>query len=294
MRLRHAFLACCLSLSFTAEAFELIMVQAVSETKKTFITRHGKRDGIFEGVTGTFTADNVSILAKAMNVSGNFTQWQIQNPEAFVPFEKGAVVTYYTASEYLWALSPETERRKWIKSQITKPLRSLTFRGGISRGISESVSEAPVNTVTRGGVLGEIYYEKDFVYGLSWDIGIRYERESVSYPGGSLLTQRSLLITDIYYYFDQLRDIIPGRLYIGLGAGYGQSYTSTVSLKQSGPVSLMPVVKAGVDLPFNHEWSFLGDAGFETLTTKETQEDGRKQTTNQTNFKIGFGLRRLF
>ncbi|HXH74514.1 MAG TPA: hypothetical protein VNJ08_06090 [Bacteriovoracaceae bacterium] len=294
MRLHHAFFLCLVCLSFSAHAFELIMIQAVSETKKTFITRHGKRQGIIEGVTATFTAENVSMLAKAISVTGGFTQWQLINPEAVLPFEKGAIVTYYTATEYLWAISPESERRKYIKNQITVPMRSFVFKGSLSRGISETVSEAPANKSSRGGILGEAFYERDIIYGLSWDLGVRYEREVASYPGGSILTTRSMLIADMYYYFDQLKDIIKGRLFIGAGLGYGLSNTATISLVQSGPVAMLPAVKIGVDLPFNHDWSFVGDGGFESLQTKEEQEDGRKQTTTQTNFKVGFGLRRYF
>jgi len=295
MRLHLIILTILIILSPVAEAFELIMIQAISETKKTFITRHGKRDGITEGVTGTFTADDISLLAKAIHVTGTYTQWRLINPEAILPFEKGAIVTYYPATEYLWALSPEAERRKYIKTEITPPRRSFVFKGALTRGLSESTSEAPVNTTTRGGFLGEVYFEKDFIYGFSWDIGLRYEREVVSYPGGSLLTARSLVIGDLHYYFDQFKELLGGGLFfIGAGLGYGLSNTSAVTLTQSGPVSLLPSVRMGVDLPFNFDWSFVMDGGFESLQTKEEQGDGRKQTTTQTNFKASIGLRRLF
>jgi hypothetical protein len=53
-------------------------------------------------------------------------------------------------------------------------------------------------------------------------------------------------------------------------------------------------VKLGVALPFNDTWEFISDGAFESLQTSEEQESGRKQTTTQTNFKFGFGLRRYF
>ena len=59
-------------------------------------------------------------------------------------------------------------------------------------------------------------------------------------------------------------------------------------------MGLLPVVKLGVSLPFDETWDFVTDGAFESLQTSETQEDGRKQTTTQTNFKFGFGLRRYF
>jgi hypothetical protein len=295
MNLRHTFFFVLLFVTFSAHAFELIMIQAVSESRKTFITRSGKRQGVQPGMTGTFTADDVSILAKAINVTGGFTQWQIINIDAILPFEKGAIVTYYPATEYIWALAPESERKKYIKSEVPRTKRSLVFKGALTRGLSESVSDAPANTSRRGGYMAEVYYEKDIYYNLAFDVGVRYEREVINYSGASLQTKRSLLIADLLYYFDGLRDYLSGgRIFLGAGAGYGLSNTSTVGLSQSGPVSLLPTVKAGLSLPFNDTWEFVTDSAFESLNTREEQEDGRIQTTTQTNFKVGFGLRRFF
>lgn len=295
MHLRHTIFLFLLFTTVSAHAFELIMVQAISESRKTFITRNGKRQGIQPGMTGTFTAEDVSVLAKAINVTGGFTQWQIVNTDAILPFEKGAIITYYPATEYIWALAPESERRKYIKSEVPRTKRSLVFKGAISRGLSESVSDAPANTSRRGGYMAEVYYEKDLYFNLAFDIGLRYEREVINYDGASLQTKRSLAIVDLLYYFDGLRDYISGgRFFLGAGLGYGLSNTSTVGLSQSGPVSMIPTVKAGVSLPFNDDWEFVSDAAFESLNTREEQESGRIQTTTQTNFKMGFGLRRFF
>lgn len=295
MNLRHTILFFLIFVSFTAHSFELIMIQAVSNSQKTFVTRNGKRQGVQIGMTGTFTAEDVSVLAKAINVSGNFTQWQIINSGVNMPFEKGATVTYYPATEYIWALAPESERMKYIKSEIPDPKRSLVFKGGLTRGLSESVSDAPANTPRRGGYTGEIYYEKDIYGGLAFDFGLRYEREVINYDGASLTTSRNLAILDVIYYFNSLRDYLAGgRFYLGAGMGYGLSNTKTVGLSQSGQVSLLPTVKAGVSLPFNHEYEFILDSAFESLNTREQQESGRIQTTTQTNFKLGFGLRKFF
>jgi hypothetical protein len=129
---------------------------------------------------------------------------------------------------------------------------------------------------------------------MAFDFGLRYEREVVNYSGASFITSRSLAIADIIYYFEFLREYVRGRFYLAAGAGYGMSNTSTVGLSQSGPVGLLPAVKMGISLPFDETWEFLTDGAFESLQTKEQQESGRYQTTTQTNFKFGFGLRRFF
>jgi hypothetical protein len=295
MSLRHTILFLFLLTSFSAHAFELIMIQAVSDTRKTFITRNGLRKGVHVGMKGTFTAEDVSILARAVNVTGNFTQWSVVNQELTIPFEKGSIVTYYPATEYIWALAPESERKKYIKSEVPRMKRSWVFKGAISRGLSETVSDAPANTSKRGGFVGEIYHERDLYYNLAFDIGVRYEREIINYSGASFTTSRNLVIADLIYYFDGLRDYISGgRFFLSAGLGYGLSNTTTVGLEQSGPVSLLPAVRAGVSLPFSELWEFIFDSAFETLSTREEQKNGNIQTTNQTNFKVGFGLRRNF
>lgn len=291
MHFRHTMGLILLFFAVTANAYELLTIQAVSDSKKSFITRSGKRQGIMVGMTATFTAEDVAVLAKATKVTGEFTVWELTNQEAVLPFEKGTLVTYNAATEYLWALTPESERKKFIKSERPEPRQSWVFKGAFTRGLSESVSDAPAAKSQRGGYLGEIYYERDIIPGLAFDVGARYEREVVNYPNASLLTTRNLVITDIIYYIDVPKDIMNGRIYMGAGMGYGLSHTTAVGLAQSGSVSLLPAVKLGVSLPFDHQWEFLSDAAFESLQTSEKQQDGTKQTTTQTNFKFAFGIR---
>jgi hypothetical protein len=282
--------------SLSVQAVELVVIQAVSDSKKTFITRNGQRQGVKPGITGTFTGENISVLARAKTVTGHFTQWELLNSDAILPFEKGAMVSYYAATEYLWALAPESERKKYIKTQIPFAKRSLVFKGALTRGLSESVSNASVTDARRGGYMGEIYYEKDLFGNLAFDVGLRYEQEVINYTGASLITKRNLAIIDLIYYFDFLTDFVSGgRFFLAGGLGYGLSNTSTVTLSQTGPVSLLPAMKAGISLPFNEtSWEFVMDGAFESLNTSEEQEDGTIQTTTQTNFKVGFGLRRFF
>lgn len=294
MRFRHALFLLLFCVSFAANAYELITIQAVSDTKKTFITRNGKRMGLIPGMTGTFTAEDISILAKAVTVTGTHAQWQVINTEAIMPWEKGAIVTYYPATEYIWALSPETERRKYIKSNLATLKRSWVFKGGFGRGLNESVSDSPATSTSRGGLMAEVYYEKDFAYGLAWDIGVRYEQETINYPGATFVTKRNLLIGDIIYYFYEMQDYLRGKFFLAAGIGYGLSNTQSVGISQTGPVGLLPTARIGASLPFSETWEFITDAGFESLQTSEEQESGKVQTTTQTNFKFGFGLRRFY
>ncbi len=295
MRFHHILFCFLILIPGLARAYELVVIQGISETKRSFITRNGKRQGVIIGMTGTFTSENISILAKAINVTGQYAQWEIVNKEAIIPFEKGSMVTWYPAQEYLWALSPESERKKYIKSQMVITRSSFVFKGSLTRGLSESVSDVQASNPTRGGYMGEVYYERPLTPNISFDLGLRYEQEVINYTGVSLTTKRNLAIGDVIYYFDGLKDLLGGgKIYIAAGLGYGLSNTETVGLSQSGPVGLLPAVKIGLSLPFSADWDFLFDGAFESLQTREEQEDGRVQTTTQTNLKTGIGLRRYY
>ncbi|MES2527042.1 MAG: hypothetical protein V4598_08135 [Bdellovibrionota bacterium] len=295
MRFHHIFFCILILIPGLARAYELVVIQGISETKRSFITRNGKRQGVIIGMTGTFTSENISILAKAVNVTGQYAQWEIINKEAIIPFEKGSMVTWYPAQEYLWALSPESERKKYIKSQMVITRSSFIFKGAITRGLSESVSDVQASNPTRGGYMGEVYYERPLTPNISFDLGLRYEQEVINYTGVSLTTKRNLAIGDVIYYFDGLKELLGGgKIYIAAGLGYGLSNTETVGLSQSGPVGLLPAVKIGLSLPFSADWDFLLDSAFESLQTREEQEDGRVQTTTQTNLRMGIGLRRYY
>lgn len=295
MRFHHAILIFIISLfSLNSWAYELIIIQAVSNTGKTFITRNGKRQGVQPGHTATFTADNVSVLARAKTVTGNFTHWELVNPALNMPFTKGEIVTLYPAKEYLWALAPEKVREKYIKTQIPPTRRSFVFKGSFGRGITESVSDAPANDASRGMVGAEMYFEKDLGNYFAFDVGLRFDREAISYEASSFVTNRSMLMFDVLYYFRMLEQYIPGKFYVALGIGAGYSSTEVDTLKQSGSVAMLPGLKIGISYPFNYDWEFLMDAGIESLQTNEKQESGDNQTTTQTNFRSSIGLRRFF
>lgn len=275
-------------------AYELLSIQAISSTKKTFITRTGKRSGLVEGVTHTFTADDVAVIARAKKVTGQYTQWELVNQNLEVPFSKGQMVTSHAAQEYLWALSPEEFRQKFLKSKDTLKRNSLIAKGGLSRGLSESTSGVEPQDTQRGGYLGEFLYEQNIWSQLYFDVGTRYEKETVNLPEISIATQRAILLGHLIYYFEPWKDFFKGRIFTGVGLGWGRSYTSVGPAAQSGSVTLLPAIKLGMALPFNETYDFVFESAFETLQTIDRLEDGSRQTTNQSNARVGFGLRRFF
>jgi len=288
------FLAILLSLSSVAYAFELVMINAVSSSKKTFITKHGRREGFTEGMTGTFTAESFSVIAKAILVTGKYTHWQLVNSNLQLPFEKGSIVTYYPNTENVWALTSEEDRAKFMYNQLLTPRYSFGIRGALLRGLSSTYSDIPAPQNNRGGFAADFFYEKFLSAQFSWDANFRLERELTSFSGENTITTRSMVIVNLYLYFDQLKSLIGGKVYTGLGMGYGYSFTTDNLLSQAGTINLLPGFKLGLDLPFTHEWSFLIDAGLENLQIKEKQNSGNIQAINHLNLKGSIGLKANF
>jgi hypothetical protein len=293
MRFTLFFFFLCFALR--AWAYELVTIQSVSTTKKTFITRTGQRQGIVLGQRSTFTADDVAVLAQAMNVTGEFTQWKLVNDEATVPFEKGTIATWYNTTEYLWALNPEEERLKYIKYREAKPQQAFIFKGSLGQSISASESGSNAAEVKHSGYLVEALYENGIASSLAYNIGVRQHWESASSNGVRSSTTRSMLLADLVYYFDAFKHLLEqGKIFAAAGIGFGPSSTTTNATAQSGTVLMLPSVRIGLDLPFDQRWHFLVETGFETLQTKEDIRVGGTQTRNQTNLKGGFGLKRFF
>lgn len=273
--------------AFTALAFELIVVQGVSQKKQTFITRGGKNKGVFEGKNVTFTSDDISIIAKAITVSREFTQWEIKNNYADVPFRKGEILTMYNTTEHLWALSPGEIRRKYIKKELFKIKRSLETHFSFSKGLSESASEVVSQNTNRGGFQFDGMYRKELSLNYAYAFGLRYVREVVNTPLASLINQRFMGIFEGRYYFDPIADFYNARIGLTLGLGFGQSRTETSGQASYGNAMLLPSTKLSLGFPISKKWDTEFYGAFESLRLEEEFADGQEQSTNLTNSKFG-------
>ena len=276
----------------SAWAYQLTIIQGISRTGQTFITRTGKKDGIIEGKRATFTADNVSIIAKAIQVTREFTQWEIKNNFTDVPFRKGQIVTYYDAQEYLWALTPEEIKSKYVKSELFKPRKSIALASAFHRGIQESVSGIEDRSVVRGGLQLEGYFEKEIDRNKAYAFGLRYTNETINVAEATLTSNRFMGVAEARYYFNPIESFYAARISLALGMAYGQSSTDTDGLVSSGMAMILPITKAAINLPMSKLTDFSIESAFESLEVSETLQDKSEQVTNVNNFKIGISIRR--
>lgn len=272
-------------------SYELIFIQGISESKKTFVTRKGTRDGITVGKKSTFTANNISVIATAIKVTGEYTQWKIENQNTKIPFKRDEIVTMYDATEYLWTLNPESVKSRYIKSEIYEPRYAVETHLSFSRGLSESVSNADSTVTERGGYQFEGYIQKEFNRNYAIALGLRYTKEIVNIETASYNQQRFLGMVEGRYYFDQLKDFYNSRISLAFGLGLGQSYTETIGQASSGTSAVLPSVKMNFNFPIskNYDMTFYG--AVESVQTRETLADATKQTTNLVNSKAGVAFR---
>jgi hypothetical protein len=275
-------------------AFELLVIQGISRSGQTFITRVGKKNGVFVGKRSTFTAENVSIIAKAISVTREFTQWEIENNFTEVPFRKGQIVTFYNTTEYLWALAPESVKAKLIKSNLWAPRKSVAVHSSLIRGVSESVSGVDSETVERGGLQLELYLESEVNRNFAMGYGIRYTSEVINIGEASISTTRLLGVLEARYYFNPIKFFFNARPSFGLGAAYGQSFTDATGLTSAGTAMILPITKLGFHLPISKITEFSFETAFESLQVSEKFETGEKQVTNVNNFKLGIAIKRFF
>ncbi len=280
----------CLLSRFTY-SYELMVIQGISKEKQTFVTRGGKDKNIFEGKNMTFTSDDVSLIAKAINVTREFTQWELKNNYTDVPFRKGEIVTVNPTTEHLWALSPAKIRRRYINNEIFKPRNAVEAQMSLSRALSESVSEAPSEDVTRGGYQFESAFRGQLSRTWAYSVGLRFSRDVISTPISSLVNQRFMGTAEARYQFDPMRDFYNGRIGLALGIGFGQSRTVAAGQTSFGDVLMLPGTKLSLDIPLSKKYEFGAFIAFESLRLEENFADSSDQTTNFTNSKVGFLMR---
>lgn len=282
-------------LSLPAHAFKLVEVKAVSSSQTTFITRVGKKDGIFVGKKATFTTNDAAVIAKAKTVSREFTQWELSNEAVKVPFETGDIVTYNEATEYLWTLNPGKTRMEYLKKYYYVDKTSFMFRTSLAKNLSSSVSNASTNSeIARGGFNFEGHYEQTLSHRWRLAYGARYDKEYINVSGAQLETYRMIAMIGLNYYFESIFFVKEGKPFINLSVGYGLSGTQLPSLSQRGVVALLPSMRFGMEYNLNELFDLSVEVGAESLSTRESGGGIPDTKTDQLNGTFSLGIRRYF
>lgn len=279
--------------------YRMIKLRKLSQSQKTFVIALGKEEGIFEGVSATFTGKDISFIAQAISVNRHHSQWRVQNPKGLTPFSEGDLITMHNAEEYLWTLteSAYSQRQERFKEErkTKEKFYALTIKGGYFRGISQSVSQVDTDEETdRSGFNADLLFEYPLSYRFSLLGGARFAKETINEEDGSISTTRYMLTTGAQFNFDKIVDLYNSKFYTGLLLGYGPSQTNVPGGTHQGNVLLIPSVFAGLMFPLKNNWGFVFELSLESLSTREKTIDEVVQKTNQINARFGVGLKKHF
>jgi hypothetical protein len=275
-----------------AYAEELILIQAISTTEKTFVIRKGAEDGVTPGQESLFSNRNISLMARAVEVTRDFSLWKLIEEQANVPFEKRELVTFNSSSEGLWLEIPKL-RTQINQISYFKPSFHWKFRTSFARSISETTSDTAAETEpTRNGVDIEILYGKRFHPRFEWDMGFRYDYETsrLEEPVLVVSTRRYFLTGEVTYHFSPEKRS-KGNYYMALGIGAGLSNTIVDEDISAGYSLLLPTASIGYTGPLNENWGYTFNLNGESVSTKEVMPTGEVVSSTIILTKFTVGLR---
>ncbi len=284
--------------SSLALADELVIVKAVSETKKTFVLPKGLDEGVRVGQRRAFTTDKISLIARAIETKHDMSLWQIEEPNAVIPFKRDDVVVLTSTTESIWTDVARLEKDyKSLGEKKARMEAGETYyiaRGSVTRGLSESTTEtSSEQKTTRNGIQFEALYTKPFpIQTMEWGLGGRYDRDAITVSSDSsftILNSRLMLIGELQYNFEYIGKM-EGNFFTSIGAGYGSSSSTIEDTTTTGTAMVLPSIHFGFRNQFDG-YSMIYEAALESLNTTEKFADGTTQKTNLINSKISLGIR---
>lgn len=295
MRERVAYLILFIIFALTnvARAYDqLVVVQTVSTSKKTFVIRKGFIDGIAIGQESLFTVRNSGVVATATEVNRTMSIWEVNDKRGGVAFEKGEYVTFTNSIENLILELPKLE------SIAEKGLQFKTksywiARGNISYALSDNVSSLQAETQsTRSGYQVEGLYVINFEPRWEVGLGLRYDSEvqKVTEPVLDVPTTRLMAVGELNYLFNQ-DEKDRSYFYLGAGLGYGISSTTVDESVSTGTAFLLPVLKFGFSKFIGGSKWMLIEGAMESIGAAESFADEVEQTTTIVNSKISIGIK---
>lgn len=269
------------------QAFEMVIIQGVSHTAKTFVTKTGRDMGLTEGQEASFNTENFALVARAKLVTKEYTVWEVLEPGGTIPFEKNKIVVMNRAKENIWELIPKQEK-------LTIYKQNLIYRGAMGIGLTQSISNVEVGKNERSLIQGDILYEMLLSDNFSLAVGGRLEREAQVSEAITILTDRLYALLESTYHFARHESLRETHLYATLSVGLGYSRSNVDGDKQLGYAYLIPGTKLGLEHSMGRKSSFLLEAGLDSVATREYILYRGAQDTNAVNAKIGVGFKSYF
>ena len=164
---------------------ELVIIQAVSEDKKTFIVKKGAVDGVIKEMRSLFSNDKFALVARPIETIRDQSVWMALDQGATIPFRKGDVVSYTNSVDSLILEIPILRYDQKVQEEKEKDRITVQsfagkfiFRMATSFAISEIISHVnPLQKIQRSGIHSTGLYVLDVHDAVNFAFGLRYDRE---------------------------------------------------------------------------------------------------------------------
>lgn len=281
----------------------LIVIQNIDTSAKSFVIRRGLGDQIYKGQRSLFSSKSISFIAQAISVNREFSQWQMIDPGGVVPFSTGEIVTFSYSPEKIWTEIPrmisdkeynqilDLEKKLLLKKYGLLYQGRYQFSAGLTQGLNESTTESANNEGSRSGNSLKLKYTNSFNDYIRYELGLRFDSDilTLSDPDLEVDSQRYMLTSGLQVRFNDFwaLDAIP---YLTISAGYGKSQSQINDSVKVGTATILPSFTLGIDIPYSKGLSFLIEANVESLTAVESFADGVEQRTNLTQASFNLGI----
>ena len=223
------------------KSYRVVIVQAVSSSRTSFVIRRGAIDGIGKWQESLFSNDKTSFYARAIEVNRHYSLWQIRDTRGKVPFAKGDFIEFNPMSIVAKNEEPPLElfKEDISPSGVLLPERGhpIGLRSYYTWAFSEAVSSVDAGRQEgRHGLQLEAVYFRRFKYIMDWGVGLRFDREVVRllHPTVETVTYRYLVSSEFNYHFKRRGSGGNGHFFVGLGVALGHSRTRVQGPVQSG------------------------------------------------------------
>lgn len=283
---------------------ELVIIQAISSSKKTFVVNKGQTEGVNLDSEAIFSTEDSSIVCRAIEVNRDQSLWKVVNEEGLAPFKKDQFVTYNPSTRNIWSEIPDvkifvdeqTRARAIVAKKKDGSAGEFNFfhlRGYFSYTSFESASEIDSESIpNRNGFQVSLMYYRRYLKNLDIGVGLRWDKEEAVDDTIDITIEsaRFFVLGELVYHFDKF-DGTNNNLFAGLGIGYGTSETTISGTTTSGTASILPYARFGYLYDTGGSYDYTFETSAESISTTESFEDGDEQTTSLINVKVAIGLR---
>lgn len=282
-----------LILFFSLETFaeELVVIRAVSSTKKSFVLPLGTQHGVSLGQESLFTTENLSVIATAKEVTRNESLWELNDKDAMVPFRIDQFVSFSNNLESLLHEIPLIKYKE--KEVVYLGKNTWFFRLGYYGTLNETVSSVNANQILSSSGLGlDGMYLMDISKKINVGVGLRYDTDNSqnSDPPLAVPTNRLLVQGEIQYKFDPFKGTT-NYFYGTLDLGLGMASSNVSGISSSGLGLLLPGIRFGINFSLSSKNSLVTELALENLLSLQTFDDGTQQDTSELDLKLSLGFK---